>query len=441
MSEISKTPLMAEPGRFRFPVVNREQRSRFGYWMMVIFSLIYYFRPGDIIPGVAQLHLAKVAAILAILGLLLGSKRIAPRGLPLEIKIVFGMFAWMVLTIPFAWWRGGAADVVLFEFSKAVITMLALVLTVSRLVELRRLMLVQALGVALMTVAAVIVNNRMQGRLAGIGDAMLANPNDLAINVALNWPICLVFLLTSKGVLKKVLWAVSMLIMIYAVMATYSRAGFMALILAILVCLWDFGIRGRRAYLLGIALLCLVGAVAVAPGNYVKRLETLVGKFQEGDLDRGSAEARKELLIESVLITAQHPLFGIGAGNFPAYTRSWRVTHNTYTQLSCECGIPVLLLFLFLMWRAFLNLRALRKLPRTPQTEEMRLYTNALTAAFAAYALGAFFGSTAYELFPYFMVVYTTLLYRLSFQGQDMKAMLPAKKSVLYRSRSYSPVG
>jgi len=423
----------------RIPVARVYERSEFGYWVMVVFSFLYYFRPGDTIRGVAVLHTARITAVFAVMALLMGANKIRLKQLPAEIKIIFAMFGWMVLTIPFASWRGGSFQQVFFEFSKALIVTLTLIVTVTRKVELRRLMLVQALGVALMTSAAVIANNRMQGRLAGVGDAMLSNPNDLAINVALNWPLCLLFLITVRGMAAKLFWAVSMLVMIYALIETYSRAGFLALIVAIVFCLWEFGIRRKKVYVLGVAFVCLMATVAVAPGNYIARLETLLGKFQEGDYDRGSAEARYELLIQSLKVTATHPVFGVGPGNFPSYTGLWRVTHNTYTQFSSECGIPVLLLFLLLMRRVFLNLRYLRKVPRSPDTEELHLYTSALMASFGAYLLGAFFSSTGYELFPYYMVVYTTLLYRLTLAEQERKTIGLVRTPIEFRPRAYTP--
>lgn len=423
----------------RIPVARVYERSEFGYWVMLVFSFLYYFRPGDTIRGVGVLHPARITAVFAVMALLMGANKIRLKQLPAEIKIIFAMFGWMVLTIPFASWRGGSFQQVFFEFSKALIVTLTLIVTVTRKVELRRLMLVQALGVALMTSAAVIANNRMQGRLAGVGDAMLSNPNDLAINVALNWPLCLLFLITVRGMAAKLFWAVSMLVMIYALIETYSRAGFLALIVAIVFCLWEFGIRRKKVYVLGVAFVCLMATVAVAPGNYIARLETLLGKFQEGDYDRGSAEARYELLIQSLKVTATHPVFGVGPGNFPSYTGLWRVTHNTYTQFSSECGIPVLLLFLLLMRRVFLNLRYLRKVPRSPDTEELHLYTSALMASFGAYLLGAFFSSTGYELFPYYMVVYTTLLYRLTLAEQEPKTTGLVRTPIEFRPRAYTP--
>jgi len=422
------------------PAAPVKERSPFAYWLMVVFSFLYYFRPGDIIPGLSVLHMARITAVLVVLALFLGTKKARPKRLPSEVKIIFAMLGWMTLGVPFAYWKGGSFFMVFFEFSKAAMVALTLTLTVTRMSEVRRLIQMQALGVALMTIAAVIVNNRMQGRLAGVGDALLSNPNDLAMNVSLNWPLCLIFLLMSRRPLVKIFWAASMLVMIYAVMQTYSRAGFMALAIAMAICLWEFAVRGRRGYLLVVALLCAVAAVAVAPGNYVKRLETLVGKYQEGDLDRGSAEARRELLILSLKVTAAHPVFGVGPGNFPSYTGLWHVTHNTYTQFSSECGIVVMVLFLMLMWRAFLNLRFLRKIPRARENEELNFYASALFASFAAYVIGAFFSSSAYELFPYYMVMYTSLLYRLASQKQESE-VTTVKTPIRLRPRVYSPVG
>jgi len=248
------------------PAAPVKERSPFAYWLMVVFSFLYYFRPGDIIPGLSVLHMARITAVLVVLALFLGNKKARPKRLPSEVKIIFAMLGWMTLGVPFAYWKGGSFFMVFFEFSKAAMVALTLTLTVTRMSEVRRLIQMQALGVALMTIAAVIVNNRMQGRLAGVGDALLSNPNDLAMNVSLNWPLCLIFLLMSRRPLVKIFWAASMLVMIYAVMQTYSRAGFMALAIAMAICLWEFAVRGRRGYLLVVALLCAVAAVAVAPG-------------------------------------------------------------------------------------------------------------------------------------------------------------------------------
>ena len=136
-------------------------------------------------------------------------------------------------------------------------------------------------------------------------------------------------------------------------------------------------------------------------------------------MDRGSIDARRELLNQSIELTLKHPLFGVGPGNFQAITETWHVTHNTYTEFSSEAGIPALAIFLTIIGLAFRNLRRVRKAPDYKTNSQLRLFTGALWAGLSAYLVGAAFSSTAYALFPYFMVAYTSALYRIGFSVES----------------------
>jgi putative inorganic carbon (HCO3(-)) transporter len=389
------------------------ERSKTAYQIILVFSFLYFFTPPGIVPGLGALHLARITGGLALLALMVEAREAHTWKLPFEVKVLLALFAWLILCIPFAYWRMGSLSVVLLLFSKAVIITLTLVLTVSRVSELRRLIFVQAFGVTLMAGVSLIINNRVEGRLAGIGGGLLGNSNDLALIIAINWPLCLLFLLRTRKWTARVFWVCGLLVMIYAVMATYSRTGFLTLSLAILLSVWEFVVRGKKLYLLPMILLCLLIGVIAVPADYTTRLATIFGSFHQGDRDNGSAEARKGLLVRSLQMTATHPLFGVGPGNFETLTGDWHVTHNTYTELSSECGIPALFLFLLLLWTGFRNLRS-RRNNSTSADEELRLYFPALRIALIVYVLGAFFSSTAYQLLPYYLISYTTLLRKLA---------------------------
>ena len=121
--ERSAEPSIDQNGRVRsvafdeLPLADPQERSRFGYWTMVVFPFLHYFRLGNIIPGIASLHLARITAFCAMLALVLGANRVRSRKLPIEVKIILAMFAWLMITISFASWRGGAFAVVFFKFS------------------------------------------------------------------------------------------------------------------------------------------------------------------------------------------------------------------------------------------------------------------------------------------------------------------------------------
>lgn len=215
--------------------------------------------------------------------------------------------------------------------------------------------------------------------------------------------------------------------MLYGVIATYSRSGFLALVICLLICLWEFGIKGKRPKFLAAAV--LLGMVGVGFGlttrNYTTRLSTLVEGNVRGSMDRGSMDARRDLLNQSIEITLQHPLFGVGPGNFQAITESWHVTHNTYTELSSEAGIPALVIFLTIIGLTFRNLRRVRKAPEYKTNSQLQLFTGALWASLSAYLVGAAFASTAYLLYPYFMVAYVSALCRIEFADSPSETRQP----------------
>ena len=390
--------------------------SRLAYTALLIFSVLYYARPEDIIPGLNLIPVSKISGGIALLALIAGlaGNKIKTK-FPLELKLLLVLFAHLVLTIPFAFWRGGAFATVFEKFSKEVIVALLVTLIVQNIDELRKLILVQATAVAVMTIVSVIIHPggvRLEGVLGGIFD----NPNDLAINIAINWPLCLTFFFFTRGAGKKLFWLICLLGMLYAVVATYSRSGLMAMIVSVLVCLWEFGVRGKRFPMIILAgVIGIVGVgIAISTPNYVTRVRSLFLGNIEGSGDHGSLEARRELLKESIRLSFQHPLFGVGPGNFPAATEFWRVSHNTYTELSAEGGFPALILFVVILGLAFRNVRRLRKTEQYSRSREIQLFTSAMWASLAAYVVGAAFASTEYELFPYFMVAYTSVLYRLA---------------------------
>jgi putative inorganic carbon (hco3(-)) transporter len=413
-------------------------RATLAYRALLVFSFLYFTRPEDIIPGLNVIPVSKISggiALLALIVSLMGRK--TKSKFPLELKALLLLFAHLCLTIPFAYWRGGAFSTVFAKFSKGVIVALLVALIVETVQQLRTLLIVQAGAVAVMTWASVILHPgglvRMQGVLGGIFE----NPNDLAVSIAVNWPLVLALMLMSRGPIMKGLWALGLGGMLYGVVATYSRSGSIAMLICFLVCVWEFAIRGRRIHLLVAAgiLVVLSTVVVITTPHYLTRMQSIFQGNIEGAGDRGSWEARRELLDDSITLTIQHPIFGVGPGNFPAVTESWHVTHNTYTELSCETGLPGLFLFLFILALAFRNLRRVRKMRSYKENQEVQLFASALWAGLAAYLVGAVFSSTEYTLFPYFMVAYTSALYRIASTMAETSSVLTGKENTVGERR------
>ena len=397
-----------------------ERRSSLAYYALLVFSFLYFARPEDLLPGLSYIPFGKITGGIALLALIFGVRgHRAVKKIPIEVKLLIALLFWLILTIPFAWWRGGAFDTVFNRFSKSVIVAALVSLLVTRMSELRKLLFVQAFCLALMTVVSIALY-RQQGRMGGVLGGVFENPNDLAINIALNWPLAFAFLLLAKGLFRKLFWAGAMFVMLVGVVLTYSRSGFLAIILCAIICLYQFGIKGKRMYLVGGAAFGLLILMIAAPffGLYPKiwatRMTSIVTTDLENTYDNGSREARQELLKESLGYMTTHPIFGVGPGNFASVSGTWRVAHNTYTELGAEAGLPALALFLLVLYQAFKNLRKVAKSPAYKTDTEIKVLAGAMWASFGASLVAAAFSDTQYELFPYFMVAYTTALYHLA---------------------------
>jgi O-antigen ligase len=401
----------------------RQNRTNpLAYNALLLFTFLYYTRPEDLIPGLSFIPIEKIIGGVALLALISTLATGVKKKFPLELTLLLLLFAHLVISIPFAYWRAGAFATVFQRFSKDVTLGLLVTLIVEDFVQLRKLLWVQAASLIATTVASIIIHRTSEGgRLIGALGGTFENPNDLAINIAINWPLCLGFVLLARGMAKKLAWTGGVLAMLLGVVLTYSRSGLVATVVAVVFCLWAFGIRGRRFYLLVAAVFFGLVAVGVVFGtpHYLARVESIFAGNVEGSADKGSLEARRKLLMLSVDEAIHHPIFGIGAGNFGAATKTWKVTHNTYSEFAAEGGFPALFLFLAVLYLSFRNLKRVRSLPVYRENAEVNVLTDAMWASLAAFMIGSLFASYEYELFPYYMVAYTSALYRWAAQTSN----------------------
>jgi putative inorganic carbon (hco3(-)) transporter len=401
--------------RTRLASLSEQRKEPLGpaYAGLVLFLIVYCARPEDWVPGASHLHLARVTGVLVLVAFVLSL--VSRRGvlyIPRDLVYVVLLFGQLCLAMVFSIWRGGSFNVV-SGFSKVVLISFVVAFTVRTLTRLRKLLFVQAASMAVLTFVCIWrfrAYGSRSGRLSGVLGGIYDNPNDIAFAMALVFPLCFFFFLRARSWLSKIFWALVMLELLYGVLLTYSRGGLLALLVASVVCVWQFGVKNRRYYLVFLASFAALGTLLVAvPAHYGERIDTI---FNPDTDPTGSAQAREYLLRHSIEVTIENPVFGIGPGNFSIVSSFWEETHNTYTQLSAEAGLPALILFLMLLKRSFFNIRRAKQL-MLGQPESL-LLANALLASFGAFLVGCFFASVAYHYFPYFLMSYTTALYGIA---------------------------
>jgi len=403
-------PIAAEYVSTKQPTSRRKPLAGV-YMALLLFMFIYCARPEDWIPGLSNAPLAKFTVILAVLALVFSLRHIRQR-LPREIIFLFLLIGQLFLAAVISpVWRDGAFQVTL-EFAKVFLIVLVMTVAVNTSKRLRRLIFIQAASVAVIAVVDVWKGHLLLGRLNGILRGIYADPNDMALAIVISLPLCLALLFLTRNRAWKVLWAIFMLVMTFAVFLTGSRSGLLTLIVVATVCLWEFAIRGRRRYLL--ALVALVGVILwqFSSGMLVGRLNGTFNPQEDTAAAYGSAQQRLQLFWRSIEVTKEHLFFGVGPGNFDIVSGSWHTTHNSFTLMSSEGGVPALILYVLILWCGFKNLRAAEQFARSQP--ESRVLARALLASLVGFVVGSLFLSVAYQFFPYILVAYTTALFSIA---------------------------
>jgi putative inorganic carbon (hco3(-)) transporter len=376
---------------------------------LLCFMTIYFARPEDWIPGVHLVPVAKITGALLILAFLLSMGK-AQGSVPPEVIYLTLLVVQMFLTVPMSTvWRGGAFWTTL-NFSKVAPVVFVMVWVLSTLPRLRLLILLQTVCVTIISAVTVWKGQTLQGRMEGVLNGNYANPNDLACQIVICVPFCVVFLLRARNFAAKLAWGFAILLLTYALVVTGSRAGFLAYALVMGVCIWEFAIRGRYRFLLVFVLIGMF-FLPIFGGKLVDRLRSTTN----GDRDSSAfdnAQQRKQLLWKSLDVTIHNPIFGVGPGNFTVVSGNWLVTHNSYTQVSAEAGLPALFLYLLILWRANRNVQTVKKYRGIDR--EYILWAKALRASLLGFMVASFFASVAFEYFPYFLTGYATALFLIA---------------------------
>jgi len=383
---------------------------------LFLFTIVVYVRPYEIFPSLVWL--TKSAFWIALVTIIVfvpaqftieGNLTTRPR----EVNLILLLCLLGLLSIPLATSRDDAWDIFNANLIKIVLMFIVMVNVVRTRFRLMSLLILAVIIAVYVSVNA--INDYRSGRLEDMGlriagsiGGMLENPNDLALYLVSIVPISIGLLLNTKKIALRVLYLLSAILMVIAIVCTFSRGGFIGLVAALIVLALRFG-RQNKTQVAIVGVLCLVIFVAFAPGDYRTRIASIVGSDPTG-----SADERKEILVRSFWVSLRHPLFGIGMGNFHIYSDHELVSHNSYTQVSAEMGTIAAVIYVMLI------VTPLRKLRRLEQeTFETRRNTRiyylsvALQASLVGYMFASFFASVAYLWYVYYLVGYAVCLRRL----------------------------
>ena len=404
-------PSAAAPKSLRTPrATSADPVSQAGFLVLLIFVFCSACRVFDFV--LIGLHIPMILSVIAAAFTLLGG------GLQAAFRTRVGKLmclftVWIIVCIPFSSWKGGSFALLQETWSKTFLVFLMVAGSATSLVRVRQMTTAIALGAGTAGALGVWLGYRSYERLSLPG-GYLSNANDFAQVLLVGMCFLPVILANSKSIVRRIIVAIGTVFFLYVILSTGSRAALLtAVLVAALVALHASPMR-KVAFVAAFLAIGL-GALVLAPRAMRDRLATLLGGDQEDmttlqQVAVDSAAGRKDMLIDSIILTLKHPLFGVGPGQFQsaeaAYTHTqgkralWLETHNAYTQVSSETGIPGLLIFGAAVWTCLVGLARFRKIARkNPRLQAMYGIVNPLWLGFLAFAVTSFFSSVAYQVY------------------------------------------
>lgn len=409
-----------EPGALQSAPA-RPRNARASFFFLWLFTIAIYARPEDIFPSLAPLHLTFILGIcsgLTYVGALLsGQARLLWSR---ELRIVLFLTTWYAAGVPFSLWRGGSLEVLIQVWLKTLLIFFLLTQTLLTVERIHALLWAIILSELVVTSFSIIQSSRVVWvgeRMLGVNMGILGW-NFLGIAASITIPYIAAMFISRRSVLSTSLLVAASLLMLWMLVLTASRGGLLNVLLSAgLTCLLVLRGRSRgRLAGMGIAVI-LFTAVTLAPRVFWQRLGT-VWNGGESYMDAVQASAEEStqdhvaVLVRSVEYTLEHPFFGLGLGNFEVASGlqlgqpgAWMGTHNTFTQVSSEAGLPALALLLALLVTTIINMRTISRAPVVSlETSDLVLLARATLASLLSFAFGAFFAHLAYEYYLFYPV-------------------------------------
>lgn len=330
-------------------------------------------------------------------------------------KVIAGLAVFACLSAPFGISLGAAARFIVEEYSKTLMFTALLIAAFRKAADVRLIVAAYVIGAGVLVYFALFVFALSGGgsRTMRLSNLYTYDANDLGLMLLMAVPFAL-WLFGTMGKRGRVLIVLLLLGVGGAIALSGSRGAFVGAV-ALGLALFFF-VRSvplsKRILTAGVL---AGGLVLMAPPGYWDQMQTMLQPTE--DYNWNSPTGRRQVALRGLGYMMDHPLFGIGAGNFGraegmisdrAVTRMadqglrWTAAHNSYIQVGAELGIPGLLLWSFLVFGGMLGMiRLRRKLPRSwarGDAEQRFLYASTMymPAAYVAFAVPAFFLSFAY---------------------------------------------
>ena len=274
------------------------------YRLLLLFFVMEYVRPTNIVPGLGVLRLNAIVPLAAVAFTLFSKGRVSNDVVlsDLNAKVVGGMMGLLLLSVL-------TADVTLYAYTMFTVVigyamiywvMAKQITTIKECKGVFKVLIfVHVVVAALSPQMFTDSSSRTHGLASG---SFLGDGNDFALSVNIVIPFCLFLLFSTTKLRNKVVAGASLLFLVVSVVATQSRGGTIALACVALY----YWMKSDRKIAMGLVSVGLFGLVlAYAPSTYFDRMDTI------SNPEDGSAQGRIYAWRAGINMALDHPLLGV----------------------------------------------------------------------------------------------------------------------------------
>jgi O-antigen ligase len=395
-----------EPALERTPIATR---------LVALYVFLLFCRILEMLPffGLGHLRLMVLVTVAALLVVFLTGNLIRALKTPIGALLI-AWTAWMVVCMPFSTWRSETLDQFLNNWLKSLMVFFIVAGLASSTIAFEKV--TSAMGwaaaaaciVVLPGISAAGTGNGANDRLYGVGT--LSNPNEIAFHLWLGMSFLVLLAVRGKALKKWFLFAICGFELVL-ILKTVSREGLLLALVVLVFALLRVSVTNKVKLSIAAFLLCGFAVVTLSPEAMDRYLTLFTSKVSGAAAQSAEASSRlrHQKLMESIELTIRHPIFGVGMGVFmPASVEiakerggraDWQVSHNSYTQVSSELGLPGILLLLAIYATAFRQVWRIDRAAKRRGREDVRQTSFVLLIALAVLCIHFCFDSMAYVFY------------------------------------------
>ncbi|GAD56227.1 O-antigen ligase family protein [Limimaricola cinnabarinus] len=256
---------------------------------------------------------------------------------------------------------------------------------------------------------ALVIGN--SGRFSGpLGDA-----NFFASIIVFTVPLALFQFLNARGILRGIGWMIVTGLLVVGLLATQSRGGLIGL--AVALAALGTGLTLRQLLTFGLAALVAVLLVTTFTSDAViERFSTIFGTVTAGEVQDTSTEGRLASWQVALKLFSDHPLLGVGVGNFKPYYQDialelglifrgeGRSTHSLYLEILAEQGLAGILLLSVILIVAARSIFMAVRLARMANDDRLARHIVAFGAGCAGYLMAMTFLQDSFPRFLWLVI-------------------------------------